>query len=100
MHPWAVVWLLATGIALVEAMPLFEDLQKTLGHLAQITGVTRQYMSCEATYGNEWTTCGSQTEDLETCARNAGFELPVKILESLASTAARESSISRTKQDI
>jgi len=59
MHQWAVVWLLAAGLALVAAMPV-GDQQKPLGRLAQMSGVTRQYMSCEETYGNEWTTCGSR----------------------------------------
>lgn len=59
MHQWVVAWLLAAGIALVAAMPARNE-QQPLGRLAQMSGVTRQYMSCEETYGDGWTTCGSQ----------------------------------------
>ncbi|KAH6853391.1 hypothetical protein B0I37DRAFT_409564 [Chaetomium sp. MPI-CAGE-AT-0009] len=138
MYRCAVVWLLAAGDALVAAVPVAGQ-QKPLGRLAQMSGVTRQYMSCRETYGEGWRTCGSwtsrscyspdlghsccnvdnnyceagtwcapvagycclDTEDLETCARNAGFELPgLEILESLAATAPRESTISGTRPDI
>ncbi|KAK4042446.1 hypothetical protein C8A01DRAFT_13952 [Parachaetomium inaequale] len=116
--------------------------QKPLGRLPPMSGgVTRQYMSCEETYGNLWTTCGGgrqnsrscyspalgqscclvdnnycdkgtwcapvvgycclDSEDLETCARNAGFELPdIETLRDLASAGARESMSSRTWPEI
>jgi hypothetical protein len=37
----------------------WEEQQKPLGRLLSVSGgVTRQYMSCEETYGGLWTTCG------------------------------------------
>ncbi|KAK4153389.1 hypothetical protein C8A00DRAFT_33873 [Chaetomidium leptoderma] len=114
MYQGIVALFLAAAGALAAAVPGGAGQQKPLGRLTQTSDVTRQYLSCEETYGSEWETCGdrnsrscyspalkhsccgvdnsycdegawcapvagyccSDSEDLEACARNAGFELP------------------------
>ncbi|KAK3309565.1 uncharacterized protein B0T15DRAFT_488285 [Chaetomium strumarium] len=78
----------ASGV-LGAAVPSGWELeQKPLGRLAPISTSATQYLPCEQTYGKGWENCGDvnmrscyspalgQTEDLESCARNAGFTLP------------------------
>ncbi|KAK4241797.1 hypothetical protein C8A03DRAFT_29963 [Achaetomium macrosporum] len=104
----------ASGVLGAAVPSAWEQQQKQLGRIAQISTSARWYMSREETYGKGWETCGNldsrfcyspdlgqscceidnsycdagtwcapvagycclDTEDLEICARNAGFQLP------------------------
>ncbi|KAK3898860.1 hypothetical protein C8A05DRAFT_18621 [Staphylotrichum tortipilum] len=113
MRQSVVASLIAAGGVLAAAVPGTGRQQKPLGYFKQLSSISRQYLSCEETYGGGWETCGDQnselcyspalghsccevdnshcgkdtwcapvagycclhSEDLDTCARNAGFEL-------------------------
>ncbi|KAK4129335.1 hypothetical protein N657DRAFT_676975 [Parathielavia appendiculata] len=113
MHRWIIISFLAFGGVLSAALPGRDEQQDQ-------PVKTKQYMSCEQTYGKGWETCGapnsrscyspalghsccdvdnnycgkgtwcapvagyccSDSETLEACARNAGFEIPGNMILS------------------
>ncbi|TRX96773.1 hypothetical protein FHL15_002439 [Xylaria flabelliformis] len=91
--------MLHTILLLVPAFVLATQASESYSPIS-VPSPKRQLMSCEYTYGNGSIPCGGpestwcynpglgQDEDLATCAKNAGFDLPSSAVEHTATSTS------------